>query len=106
MHEFIGRWRIEEMETWPKEYVDLVEDGFFSFEEEEDGEFVFGALHGWLDVRVSGQEPFLEYSWQGVCEGDELCGRGWFKFDTPDTGEGMFFIHSGDESAVIISRKS
>ncbi|WP_203434317.1 hypothetical protein [Nitrosococcus halophilus] len=93
------------METWPQEYVDLEEPGYFEFTEDK-GEFVFGAMRGWLDVRVSTRVPMLEFTWQGVWERDEYCGRGIFEFPDPDHGEGMFFIHSGDESAVKIERKT
>ena len=94
------------METWAQDYVDLIEPGYFAFDDDGLGEFVFGAVRGWLDVRVSIREPRLEYSWQGVSEGDELCGRGWFEFETPLHGEGRLFIHCGDESGVIIGRKA
>lgn len=94
------------MEAWAQDYVDLVEPGYFEFTEDNLGEFVFGALKGWLDVRVSMRRPFLEYSWQGVCEGDDHCGRGWFEFPTPMKGEGRFFIHCGDESGIRIEREA
>lgn len=92
------------MEAWAQDYVDLVEPGYFEFAEDNLGEFVFGALKGWLDVRVSMRRPFLEYSWQGASEGDDYCGRGWFEFPTPMKGEGRFFIHCGDESGIGIER--
>jgi hypothetical protein len=31
MHDFVGRWRIRERQTWSKELVDLLEPGFFEF---------------------------------------------------------------------------
>lgn len=105
MHDFVGKWRIKWMETWGQDYVDLVEPGYFEFTEDGLGEFVFGAVKGWVDVRVSTRVPYMEFSWQGVCEGDELCGRGKIEFSTPFKGEGEIFIHNGDESAFIIERK-
>ena len=93
------------METWPQDYVDLEEPGYFEFTKDGLGEFVFGAVRGWLDVRVSTRVPMLEYSWQGKCEGDDYCGRGIFEFPTPMQGEGHLFIHCGDESAVKIERE-
>jgi hypothetical protein len=94
------------METWGQDYVDLVEPGYFEFTEDGLGEFVFGAVRGWIDVRVSMRKPFLEYSWQGVSEGDDYCGRGWVEFPTPNNGEGRLFIHCGDESGVKIERET
>ena len=89
------------------DYVDLIEPGYFLFTDDNLGEFVFGAVKGRLDVRVSLKTvPFLEYSWQGVSEGRDYCGRGWFSFPTPDLGEGMLYIHCGDESSIVIARET
>ena len=106
MHDFIGRWRITWMETWDQDYVDLIEPGYFEFTEDGLGSFVFGAVRGFVDVRVSTSRPYLEYSWQGVSEGDDYCGRGWFEFGTPFKGEGRLFIHCGDESGITIERQT
>lgn len=105
MHDFLGKWRITWMSNWDQDYVDLVEPGYFKFTEEGLGEFVFGAVTGWLDVRVSKSEPYMEFSWQGECEGDDLCGRGKITFTTPFKGEGELFIHNSDESEFIIERQ-
>lgn len=105
MHDFIGKWRITWMETWVQDYVDLEGPGYFEFTEDNLGEFMFGAMHGWLDVRVSHRTPMLEFSWQGECEGDHYCGRGIFEFPDQNNGEGMLYIHCGDQSAVKIERQ-
>jgi len=90
------------METWPQEYVDLVEPGFFEFYENDQGKFVFGTVVGWLDVRASHRTPRLDFSWQGSSDGDDACGRGWFEFPTPFKGQGRIYIHCSDESGVSI----
>jgi hypothetical protein len=105
VHDFVGRWKIKSMTTWPQDYVDLDEPGYFEFTEDGLGQFVFGAVKGWLDVRVSHRTPYLEFSWQGTCEGDDLCGRGKIEFPTPLQGDGEIYIHCGDESGFIIERK-
>lgn len=94
------------MEMWAQDYVDLIEPGYFEFTADNLGQFVFGAVHGWIDVRVSMRKPFLEYSWQGTSEGDDYYGRGWFEFPTPNKGEGKLFIHCGDESGITIEREA
>ncbi len=106
MNYFVGKWRITWMEAWPQEYVELEEPGYFEFTEDTHGEFVFGAMRGWLDVRVSSRVPMLEFSWQGVCEGDDYCGRGIFEFPDANNGEGVVYIHCGDESTVKIERQT
>jgi hypothetical protein len=106
MHEFVGRWRITWMKTWDQNYVNLIEPGYFEFTADGLGEFLFGAVRGWMDVRVDSRTPYLEYSWQGECEGDDYCGRGWFEYPTPNKGEGKIFIHCGDESELTIERET
>jgi len=105
VHDFVGKWRITWMSNWDQDYVDLVEPGYFAFTDDGLGEFVFGAVKGWVDARVSTRVPYMEFSWQGECEGDDLCGRGKIEFTTPFKGEGEIFIHNGDESEFIIERK-
>jgi hypothetical protein len=105
VHDFVGRWRITWMSNWDQDYVDLVEPGYVEFTDDGFGEFVFGAVCGWIDARVSTCESRIEFSWQGECEGDDLCGRGEIEFATPCKGEGQVFIHNSDESKFIIERK-
>lgn len=106
MHDFVGKWKITWMELWGQDYVDLEEPGYFEFEEGRFGNFVFGAMWGQVDFQVSHRTPFIEFSWQGECEGDPYCGRGFFEFPTPDQGEGVLYIHAGDKSGVRIERQA
>jgi len=94
------------METWTQEFIDLHEPGFFYFDKSGLGSFLFGTIHGSMDVRVSQREPLLEFSWLGESEGNELCGRGCFSFSSPDEGEGTLYIHTGGQSGVTIHRET
>ena len=96
----IGRWRITWMETWDQDFVDLIEPGHFQFVENGLGYFIFGAVEGQLDYRLSEGGKRIDFSWSGNDEGDEKSGRGWFKLSSSRTAKGCFFIHCGDESAV------
>jgi hypothetical protein len=49
---FSGRWRIISMIAWDEEFIDEEEEGFFEFDEKENGEFHFGYVHGRMDCRV------------------------------------------------------
>ncbi|MFS1876416.1 hypothetical protein [Enterovibrio norvegicus] len=104
MHDFIGKWRIKWMSNWSQEYVDLLEPGYIEFSRDALGNFVFGAVKGHLDVRISSKEPSLEFSWQGICEGKEMSGRGKVDFLNEQLGEGELFIHNSDETDFIIER--
>lgn len=48
---FAGHWRIVEMDTWDNDFPGLVEEAHITFKGSSDGEIVFGALTGFLDVR-------------------------------------------------------
>jgi hypothetical protein len=40
---FVGRWRIVEMDTWDKDFLDLVEKAHITFRGRANGEIAFGA---------------------------------------------------------------
>ncbi len=71
---FHGSWRIVHMDEWDEEYLDLVETAHITIDKRGQGEFVFGAVKGWLDCRFTERDglPFLEFSWEGLSEGDSV----------------------------------
>ena len=75
---FAGRWRIVEMETWGNDFLDLVEEAHITFQRGSDGEIIFGALTGFLDVRYGSRDgsACAEFSWEGVDEGDDRAAQG------------------------------
>ena len=97
--EFVGRWRIAEMETWDQEFVDLVVPGFFAFRKNGTGEFAFGAIEGALDCRaeVQGAARRLAFTFDGVDEGDQVSGRGWVEVNGVEM-TGRIYFHQGDDS--------
>lgn len=60
MNRFIGKWNIIEMEQWDKDYIDLVEPGYFSFDIDDQGHFVFGTVNGFLDCRYDNTKSLSE----------------------------------------------
>lgn len=102
----IGCWRITWMEMWDQDFVDMIEPGHFRFDENCLGYFIFGAVEGQVDYRLSGDSQRIEFTWSGSDDGDENSGRGWFEFSSPSNAKGHFFIHCGDESAVEISKSA
>ncbi|REL28216.1 hypothetical protein DXX93_17675 [Thalassotalea euphylliae] len=104
MHDFVGKWRITEMELWSQDMVDMNEQGHFDFYQDNQGRFAFCAVEGWLDVRVSHRIPEMEFSWEGTDADHRVSGRGKIEFETPFVGYGKLFIHNGDESEFKIER--
>src|SRR5689334_11797385 len=95
-----GRWRIVEMEMWDQEAIDLVGPGFIEFAKNGLGRFGFVAVEGWMDCRWNERDgrPFVEFTWEGSDEGDQVSGRGWAGLAENGTLTGRLFIHVGDES--------
>ena len=104
---FTGRWRIIETDTWDNDFLDLVEEACITFEGDQSGEIVFGALIGFLDVRYGSRDgsASAEFSWEGKDEMDTACGRGWATLGTAGRLVGHFYIHNGDHSAFVAERK-
>lgn len=44
-------------------------------------------------------EPFVEFSWDGDDEGDQVSGRGWATQALDGTLPGRLFFHTGDDSS-------
>jgi hypothetical protein len=97
----VGRWRITAMSCWDRDDIDLVEPGFIEFTADRTGQVGFIAVTGWLDCRASERDgsPGVEFTWEGVDEGDQVSGRGWAVLVDDDTVEGHLFFHLGDDSS-------
>jgi len=94
------RWRIVEMSGWDREAIDFVEPGFIEFSAGGTGQFCFIAVRGWLDSRPVERDgrPTVEFTREGVDEGDQVSGRGWAVLVDDETIEGHLFFHLGDDS--------
>ena len=103
---FAGRWRISHMDMWEQKFVDLVVPGFIRFDS-DGGEMRFIAVQAWLDVRyvLRDGRPSAEFSWQGLDERDDRCGRGTATMAEPGKLTGHFYFHMGDDSAFEAVRE-
>ena len=104
---FAGRWRIVEMDNWDNDFLDLVEEAHITFQGGSDGEIIFGAVTGGLDVRYGSRDgsACAEFSWDGNDENDPACGRGWAAIGTAGRLVGHFYIHTGDDSGFVAERQ-
>jgi hypothetical protein len=94
---FLGRWRIVHMDQWDRDFLDLLEPAFITFDDGGLGAFVFGAVNGQLDCRYG--EIGVDFTWQGHDDADEACGRGHASLSQDGSLEGHLFFHLGDDSA-------
>jgi hypothetical protein len=104
MNEFVGKWRITYMKQWSQDMVDLVGEGYFSFDADDQGQFGFCEIEGHMDVVVNTRMPELEFSWEGTDDRRNVSGRGKIEFPSPFEGEGIIYIHNGDSSTFSIKR--
>ena len=103
---FLGSWRIETMELWDRDAIDLLGPAAIIFEDEAFGEFRFIAVRGWMDCRFAERdgEALVEFSWLGKDEMDDASGRGWGVIEGDGTLAGGIYFHQGDDSAFTASR--
>ena len=106
--EFLGKWRIIEMEMWDEDYFNMEVEAYIKIEENGLGEFQFGLVHGFIDgkiVKYNDGNKF-EFSWQGNDEMDEASGSGWIKFrsEVKNVIDGEFRFFKGEDSAFVAKR--
>ena len=103
----LGRWSIDSMSMWDKDYIDEEVPGYFEFGANDLGSFQFGYVQGDVDYRVTqrGDKPAVEFSFEGGdgADGTPCTGRGWMTLEG-ETLTGIFFFHRGDESEIELSR--
>jgi hypothetical protein len=101
-----GRWRIVGMSGWDRDAIDLVEPGFIEFSTGGTGQFGFIAVRGRLDSRAAERNgrPAVEFTWEGVNEGDQVSGRGWAVLVDDEMIAGHLFFHLGDDSTFRAER--
>jgi hypothetical protein len=103
---FVGSWRIVEMELWEQADIDMLGRGYIRFNRDRTGEFRFLAVQAGMDCRMAEcGSPIVEFSWNGYAEMDPTCGRGWAKLDADGKLRGRLFFHLGDDSAFTATRE-
>ena len=100
---FLGRWRIDHMNDYDRDYLDLVEPAFIQFDRDGSGEFVFGAVTGQLDCRYD--KAGVAFTWDGQDEMDDVSGRGYAERRPDGTIVGHLYCHLGDDSGFSASKK-
>ena len=102
----VGRWLIESMTEWEREFIDEMVRGYFEFDKQDSGSFQFGCVEGQIDYRLGEREgkPAVEFSWEGHDEFEATLGRGWLVLEG-DELKGMVYTHFGDESGIVLKRE-
>ncbi len=103
--EFLGDWRIIETDVWESDALDLIQPAHLSIESDGTGSLAFIAIIADVDYRVEHRDgvPHLEFSWEGLSEGDPICGRAWARLEG-DELQGRLYIHGSDDSKFVARR--
>ena len=99
---FTGRWRIVSMSAWDQGFIDEEEEGYFEFDQKNNGQFHFGYVHGHMDCQQTTRDGVraVEWTWDGNDEMDPAHGRGW-AIVKGDEIHGMIFFHGGDYTEFV-----
>jgi len=102
----LGRWLIESMDQWDRDFIDEEVRGYFEFDARGSGSFQFGYVQGQIDYRLAERDgkPAVEFTWDGHDEMDPAQGRGWLVLHG-DELKGMLYIHLGDDSGIVLKRE-
>jgi hypothetical protein len=102
---FTGRWGIVSMSAWDQEFIDEEQEGYFEFDQKDNGQFHFGYVHGQMDCRLTTRdgEPAVEWTWDGNDPMAPAQGRGW-AIVKDDELHGMIFFHNGDDSEFVAKK--
>ena len=92
------------MELWDRAALDLVQPAFIDFAADGTGELRFIAVRGWIDWRVD-EGGRVDFTWDGVDEGDQVHGRGWAIADGNGSLTGRIYFHRGDDSSFRAIRR-
>ncbi len=105
-NKYLGKWRIEKMELWDQDFVNLVAPGHITFKRGNKGALQFGAVDCDLDYRVEtfDSAELMQFSFLGEDEGDTVSGRGWAVIGGDGRLMGKILFHFGDESQLVASK--
>lgn len=100
---FVGKWRIVEMDVWDTEYIDMEVPAFLAIKPDGSGSFQFGLVQGEIDGEMveypSGKR--FEFTWEGEDEGEPMSGSGWLEVKNTREAIGTIRIHRGDVSGFV-----
>jgi hypothetical protein len=103
----VGSWRIVEMEMCERNDIDEQGPARIQFNRDGTGELRFLLVQGGIDCHFEMRDgsAFVEFSWSGLSEMDEACGRGWAELESDSRLKRHVFFHLGDDSAFAAVRQ-
>jgi hypothetical protein len=99
-----GKWRIVEMPDFDADYPDLVEPAYIIFDNDGFSGFAFGCVTGHIWAASSADADFIDFSWKGSDEMEEVAGDGEAELQQDGSLHGEFSFHNGDECSFIAQK--
>jgi hypothetical protein len=108
MKEYVGTWRITEMDEWDNEYINMGTNAHIQIDKNGYGSFQFALVSGSINGEMEefGSEKRFAFTWEGNEEYDQVSGSGWLKLEKKAELTGRIKFHSGDSSLFKAQRKS
>jgi hypothetical protein len=107
MKDYVGGWRITEMEEWDNDYINMETQAYIEIDKKGHGTFQFALVRGNINGEiqdVSG-EKWFDFTWEGNEEYDQISGSGWLKLINENELNGRIKFHSGDSSLFKTKRR-
>ena len=107
MKDYVGTWKITEMDQWDMDYIDMDSPGCVVIDKNGQGGIHFGAVEVGIDCRLepSREGVRLGFSFEGNDEYDPVSGRGWALVDGEEM-TGHISFHLGDDSKFKAKRQN
>lgn len=107
MEDYVGSWRITEMEEWDNNYINMETQAHIEIDKKGHGTFQFALVMGNINGEtqdICGEKRF-DFTWEGSEEYDQISGNGWLKLVNNNELNGHIKFHSGDGSLFKAKRR-
>lgn len=89
-------------DLWDRDYLDLVEPAYATFDDDGRGEFAFGVVNATMELEYAKRIVF--FTWAGFDEGDEVAGSGSAELGDDGTLKIELSFEDGDDAVLKASR--
>lgn len=97
-----GKWRIISMAMWNKDFLDMIEPAYISFNDQDAGTLIFGCISAQLTCSLTTTDA--DFTFEGQDEMETTSGEGWAELQPDGTIEGEITFQNGDESTFTATK--
>jgi len=103
---YYGRWNIESMEGWDKDYINLVEQAHIHIESDGSGKMIWGAMSSTISGKYNAALKQYEFNWHGFDEGDHVSGEVQVRLTSNGEAIATMHMNHGEISRLLLTRQS